>query len=134
LNASATRYVVLRLGGAVKLIREHAKGFHEVAQRVHHSPSGMEYGYGGSGPADLALTMLDDYFTVTGKASGRTVEIYKGKTVGAEAWRWHQDFKFSIVGNMKQHEPRHEVTFAEIDAWLHLNNIVLASDEEDEAL
>lgn len=29
---------------------------------VHHSPSGFEWGYGGSGPSDLALSILCDYF------------------------------------------------------------------------
>lgn len=29
-----------------------------LVHRVHHSPSGMEWGYSGSGPADLARSIL----------------------------------------------------------------------------
>jgi hypothetical protein len=29
---------------------------------VHHSPTGLEWGYGGSGPSDLALSILADFF------------------------------------------------------------------------
>lgn len=33
-----------------------------IPQRIHyHSPSGIEWGYGGSGPADLALNILSLY-------------------------------------------------------------------------
>lgn len=40
-------------------------GDYEVPERVvHHSPTGLEFGYEGSGPADLALTILADYFNV----------------------------------------------------------------------
>jgi len=28
---------------------------------IKHSPTGMEWGYGGSGPSDLALSILTDY-------------------------------------------------------------------------
>lgn len=34
-----------------------------ISQRVrNHSPEGFEFGYGGSGPAQLALGILIDYF------------------------------------------------------------------------
>jgi len=32
-----------------------------LKHRVHHSPTGFEWGYGGSGPADLARSILWDY-------------------------------------------------------------------------
>jgi len=35
---------------------------YDLKQIVHHSPTGMMCGYGGSGPADLALTILADHF------------------------------------------------------------------------
>ncbi len=33
-----------------------------LKQVVRHSPTGMQWGYGGSGPADLALSILTDVF------------------------------------------------------------------------
>ena len=49
----------------------------------NHSPTGFEWGYGGSGPAQLALALLAD-------------------TLGDddEAHRLHQDFKFKVVGRL----------------------------------
>lgn len=32
-----------------------------LPHRVHHSPDGFEWGYGGSGPSDLARSLLADY-------------------------------------------------------------------------
>ncbi len=32
----------------------------EIPHQVYHSPSGMEYGYAGSGPTDLAFSILAD--------------------------------------------------------------------------
>ena len=39
--------------GPVKIVRP-------LLHQVHHSPSGFEWGYGGSGPADLARSILAD--------------------------------------------------------------------------
>ncbi len=46
---------------------------------VAHSPSGFEWGYGGSGPADLALNVLALFVETP------------------EAWRLHQDFKADVI-------------------------------------
>jgi hypothetical protein len=48
---------------------------------VRHSPTGFEWGYGGSGPADLAANVLA-YFCADLR----------------EAWRLHQRFKESVIG------------------------------------
>ena len=46
-------------GGPVRLFVEFANGVKaQVRQVVWHSPTGLEYGYGGSGPADMALSIL----------------------------------------------------------------------------
>jgi hypothetical protein len=60
---------------------------------VHHSPTGFEWGYGGSGPADLALSILS---LVIGEER-ETVEIFEGRTCGALAWQLHQLFKREMV-------------------------------------
>lgn len=63
-----------------------------------HSPDGFEWGYGGSGPADLALSILAD---------SHGMEI---------ANRFYQDFKFKFVAKFARNE--WEASSQEIDAWL----------------
>jgi len=48
-----------------------------------HSPTGFEWGYGGSGPAQLALALLAD-------------------ALGNDhlALQWHQPFKFAVVAGL----------------------------------
>jgi len=43
---------------------EHVSGAYvnyEIEHVERHSPDGFQWGYGGSGPADLALSILTDY-------------------------------------------------------------------------
>lgn len=47
--------------------------------RVHHSPTGFEWGYGGSGPAELAYNILLAYFDAR------------------VAQRHYQDFKWKFI-------------------------------------
>lgn len=68
-------------------------GDRPLPQVIHHSPTGFEWGYGGSGPADLALSILA---LVIGEEQ-ETVVIFEGRTCGAQAWQLHQLFKREIV-------------------------------------
>lgn len=52
---------------------------------VKHSPDGLQWGYGGSGPADLALSILADFFG--------TDEIPP---------HLYQDFKWSFIAPAKE--------------------------------
>lgn len=52
----------------------------------NHSPDGFEWGYGGSGPAQLALAILADHFGNDSKA----LAVY-------------QSFKFAIVARLPKH-------------------------------
>ncbi len=49
----------------------------------NHSPTGFEWGYGGSGPAQLALAILADHL----------------QDVTA-AQKLYQDFKFKVIGSL----------------------------------
>lgn len=63
--------------------REGGEAVINVAHRiVHHSPTGFEWGYYGSGPADAALNIL--------------AVFVDGKT----AWRLHQRFKEEFIANV----------------------------------
>lgn len=63
-----------------------------------HSPCGFEWGYGGSGPAQLALALILD---VTGDA--------------ALALRTYQWFKWAVVVNWGE---RWQITAAQVRLWL----------------
>jgi Family of unknown function (DUF6166) len=63
----------------------------------NHSPTGFDWGYGGSGPAQLALAILADY-------------------LGAERARdLHQEFKTDVIAQITQSEWR--MTGDDINAW-----------------
>lgn len=64
-----------------------------------HSPEGFEWGYGGSGPADLALNILLKF--------GLSRE---------RAWSLHQDFKWHFVAKIPKQGGR--ISVAEIESWL----------------
>jgi hypothetical protein len=63
-----------------------------------HSPDGFEWGYGGSGPADLALNILGMFVPPP------------------EAWRLHHDLKFDVLAHI-QPEGGH-VSLAFIREWI----------------
>ncbi len=50
----------------------------------NHSPDGFNFGYGGSGPAQLSLALLAD-------ALGND----------AKAQQWYQDFKFKVIARLE---------------------------------
>lgn len=68
---------------------------------VHHSPTGFEWGYGGSGPTDLALCIVQDVLLSLGY-HGETTPAYHGQ-VFAEAFLLHQDFKWEFIARLPQY-------------------------------
>lgn len=79
-------------------------GFHtNVRQRVmHHSPSGFEAGYAGSGPADFALNICAVLFPA-GQDEEETEKCFYGR-VSREAWRLHQRFKEAFLAGADKNE------------------------------
>lgn len=61
----------------------------------NHSPTGFEWGYGGSGPAQLALALLADYFGNDDQALAL-----------------HQSFKWAVVARLPK--PAWTLTSADI--------------------
>jgi hypothetical protein len=87
-HTSTIRYVGRRTTGGVTVTRELPGGGTEpLPLRLDlwsHSPSGFEWGYGGSSPAQLALAILSD-------------------AVGDErALPNYQQFKFSVIGGLRR--------------------------------
>jgi len=62
---------------------------------VHHSPDGFEFGYAGSGPADLALNVRQVYLNSIGYQGNKT-ECYDGNC-WSMAWVLHQEFKRAFI-------------------------------------
>lgn len=80
----------------------------------HHSPTGFEVGYSGSGPADLALNAMAILFPMSGE-EGDPVKCFDGN-VSASAWRHHQAFKFQFLSGADKGEGR--IEWKEIAEWL----------------
>ena len=64
-----------------------------------HSPTGFQWGYAGSGPAQLALALLLHH----------TKDTYK-------ALKYHQAFKADVIGRLPH---KWEIAPNEIDQWLN---------------
>ncbi len=74
------------------------KGTRPLKHIVYHSPTGMEWGYGGSGPSDLARSILADF------AGIKVVDTF------------YQDFKWDFIA--KQPEKGFQISGQEILDWL----------------
>lgn len=81
---------------------------------VHHSPDGFEFGYGGSGAADLALNVCQLYLNLT-QYKGRKTKCYDGNC-WALAWSLHQDFKREFIADVNWVKGA-SISFGKIDAW-----------------
>jgi hypothetical protein len=80
----------------------------------HHSPTGFEVGYAGSGPADFALNAMAAIFPMS-RDDGDPVECFDGN-VSATAWRHHQPFKFRFLSEADKGEGR--IEWEVIANWL----------------
>jgi hypothetical protein len=88
-----------------------------VPQRfVWHSPTGFECGYGGSGPADLALNVLAALVPL-GSDGAEGWKIYDGQSVSATAGLLHQDFKNHFIARMPKQGATVDISL--IRAWLN---------------
>lgn len=66
---------------------------------IQHSPTGFEWGYGGSGPADLALNILNAFRpprTDGGGDGHEPMKCYHGYC-SKTAWALHQAFKWRFI-------------------------------------
>lgn len=79
---------------------------------VQHSPSGFSWGYPGSGPAELALCILNLFISEDGQAP---IDCYRG-TCSLTAWMLHQDFKNAFITSMP--ESGGVIRAAEVSAWI----------------
>lgn len=87
-----------RRGGICEVFVEEENGVQrDLPLYLHvrsHSPTGFEWGYGGSGPAQLALAMLIDHFTIDRDG------LPWSNIERAEAL--YQRFKFKVIARLPQ--------------------------------
>ncbi len=99
----------------------------------YHSPDGFEWGYAGSGPADLALAILADYFEEPPEfvlAALRSMWTPRSKAAAL-----HQSFKEQFVAT--EHRDEWQLPGDEIDAFLQTPAVRKRLEElarEDEEL
>lgn len=81
---------------------------------VHHSPTGYEFGYGGSGAADLALNACQLYLNIV-QYSGQKTKCYDGHC-WTLAWMLHQEFKRSFIAGVNW-RIGDDVPFEKMERW-----------------
>ena len=95
--------------GDCRVFVQSDSGIRPLRHVVHHSPAGFEWGYGGSGPADLALSILADHFG----EQPTEQQLARGR---CRCWPLHQPFKWAFIAPAPREGFR--LTSAEIAAWL----------------
>ncbi len=81
-----------------------------------HSPAGFNWGYEGSGPADLALAILVDYLRESPPRKGWLAgEPFARWSVHSQAFKHHQYFKRDFIATFAD---EWELYGMQIDTWL----------------
>ena len=92
------------------------KGAYDLPHVVVHSPTGFEIGYAGSGPADLALSILADLLEEKLPADEM---IHDSRTLDASrAYLHHQAVKFQFLSALDGRVDVHTVSGDEILAFI----------------
>ncbi len=81
---------------------------------THHSPNGFEFGYGGSGPADLALNVCEMLLHGL-KYNGPRMDCYRGDCF-VLAWILHEEFKRRFITPAPLEGKT--IPYAELRAWI----------------
>lgn len=85
---------------------------------VHHSPDGFEFGYGGSGAADLALNACQLYLNII-QYSGTKTKCFDGNCWKL-AWFLHQEFKREFIQGVNWRKGA-TIPFEKMDRWFQTN-------------
>ena len=98
-------------------------GENRPLSHVRHHSENFEYGYGGSGPADLALSILADHFgeeldaRSLSEGGWYVPDAPGGEFIPSRALQLCHQFKAAFVARRPRELPW-RVTAAEIDAWI----------------
>lgn len=97
--------------GDVRLYAEYEDETREIVRQVvYHSPTGIEWGYGGSGPADMALTILSHFYGIEPDAFSQKIKrarVLSDEYTDVERWvlQTHNLFKAEHVAGAGQGAP-----------------------------
>jgi Family of unknown function (DUF6166) len=91
-------------------VREREREY-ELPHFPFHSPSGFEWGYQGSGPAELARCILLDFYGVTPEKRGSYFDPTPGELPVS-----YQEFKRDFIARLPQHNG-FEITAEQIADW-----------------
>jgi hypothetical protein len=95
-----------------------------------HSPSGFEWGYGGSGPADLSLNIPEATLQHIGH-DGPREKTWRDWRCFTLARVLHQDFKREVIARLPQEEGG-RIPFADVVAWIEHKRAERAAEIEEE--
>jgi hypothetical protein len=89
-----------------------------LTHHVRHRPTGFMWGYGGSGPADLARCVLSDYLGLS--PLGTTSGIYDKGSI-PEIERIYHQFKFDLIAALPRGGASWSISGDTIATWLNLH-------------
>lgn len=91
----------VRATGRVEcIVTEEGQAGYHLLHLVHHSPTGFEFGYPGSGPADLARSIIGDYLHDRNPHPAL-----------------YQQFKADVIAKLDRDQSIHQITEDEVDEW-----------------
>ena len=98
-------YTGIRVGHVVSVVVCNPEGPKDLRHICRHSPDGFQWGYGGSGPSDLALSIMVDFFERQGLE-------FALKSAGT----CYQDFKWEFIAGIK--ENTFVITEEQVNEWI----------------
>jgi hypothetical protein len=119
--ASVERHADARIDGVTCWRASDGTARSSIPQRhVHYAPTGFDWGFGGSGPADLALNVLALFLPLAPEAT--SVALRDGSSVSEPTWALHQAFKYDLIASL----PRSggHITAKMIEDWITTHPIV----------
>ncbi len=101
------------------LVYEDDREPYRLRHMIVHSPSGLAWGYSGSGAADLALSILADYLDEADviPAHERHDHAVAREIQHTRAWVLHQDFKRQFIAPLDE-GAGWTLTDADVRDWL----------------
>jgi hypothetical protein len=121
-------YVVRRVGGEVMATVRTGTEERPLRHIAYHSPTGLDLGYPGSGPADLALSILVDHLGEGSRWRQAEGEERPPRVPrGSRAWDLHQDFKRRFIASADRSGL--VLREDEIGQWIEEHSHELAGDE-----
>lgn len=75
----------------------------------NHSPTGFEWGYSGSGPAQLALALCIDALDGDRQRAERVYQQFKFRMIAglsSDSWRMTQDYIVEAIRAIEQERPQ----------------------------